>query len=74
MLPVQPGPVARFGEISVSGRPPFSPSHIATIARFDPGDPFKRSEINDFRRALIATGLVASVDVRLVPVRRPARW
>jgi translocation and assembly module TamA len=67
VLPVQPGPVARFGEISVSGEPPFSPSHIATIARFDPGDPFKRSEINDLRRALIATGLVASVDVRLVP-------
>lgn len=67
VLPVQPGPVARFGEISVSGEPPFSPSHIATIARFGPGDPFKRSEVNDLRRALIATGLVASVDVQLVP-------
>ena len=67
VLPVQPGPVARFGEISVSGEPPFPPSHIETIARFEPGDPFKRSEINDLRRALIATGLVASVDVRLVP-------
>lgn len=67
VLPVQPGPVARYGQISVSGRPPFSPSHIETIARFEPGDPFKRSEINDLRRALIATGLVASADVRLVP-------
>ena len=67
VLPVQPGPVARFGEISVSGQPPFSPSHIETIARFEPGDPFKRSEVNDLRRALIATGLVASADVRLVP-------
>jgi translocation and assembly module TamA len=67
VLPVQPGPVARYGEISVSGLPPFSASHIETIARFEPGDPFKRSEINDLRRALIATGLVASADVRLVP-------
>ena len=67
VLPVQPGPVARYGQISVSGQPPFSPSHIETIARFEPGDPFKRSEINDLRRALIATGLVASADVRLVP-------
>ena len=67
VLPVRPGPVARYGEISVSGQPPFSPSHIETIARFEPGDPFKRSEINDLRRALIATGLVASADVRLVP-------
>ena len=66
-LPVQPGPLARFGQISVSGSPPFPPSHVATIARFDPGDSFKRSEINDLRRALIATGLVAVADVRLVP-------
>ena len=67
VLPVQPGPVARFGEISVSGQPPFSPRHVETIARFEPGDPFKRSEVNDLRRALIATGLIASADVRLVP-------
>ena len=67
MLPVTPGPVARYGQISVSGQPPFSPSHVETIARFEPGDPFKRSEINDLRRALIATGLVAAADVRLVP-------
>ncbi|HEU0285285.1 MAG TPA: BamA/TamA family outer membrane protein [Sphingomicrobium sp.] len=67
ILPVQPGPVARYGQIKVSGKPPFPPSHIATIARFDTGDPFKRSEINDLRRALIATGLVAVADVRLVP-------
>ena len=67
VLPVQPGPLAHFGQISVSGSPPFPASHIATIARFDPGDSFKRSKVNDLRRALIATGLVASADVRLVP-------
>ena len=67
VLPVQPGPVARFGRISVSGQPPFPPSHITTIARFDEGDRFKRSKVNDLRRALIATGLVATADVRLVP-------
>jgi translocation and assembly module TamA len=67
VLPVQPGPVARFGKFTVSGNPPFPPSHIATIARFDAGDQFKRSKVNDLRRALIATGLVASADVRLVP-------
>jgi translocation and assembly module TamA len=66
VLPVQPGPVARFGQISVTGQPPFPPSHIVTIARFDTGDRFKRSKVNDLRRALIATGLVAVADVRLV--------
>lgn len=67
VLPVQPGPVAHFGKFTVSGNPPFPPSHIATIARFDTGDQFKRSKVNDLRRALIATGLVASADVKLVP-------
>ncbi len=67
VLPVTPGPLAHFGQISVSGLPPFPASHIQTLARFNPGDRFKRSEVNDLRRALIATGLVASAEVRLVP-------
>ena len=67
VLPVTPGPLARFGQFRVSGRPPFPARHIATIARFDPGDPFKRSKVNDLRRALIATGLVSSAEVQLVP-------
>jgi translocation and assembly module TamA len=68
-LPVNPGPVARFGTIRVTGRPPFSARHVATIARFKPGDPFKRSKVDDLRRALIATTLVANADVQLVPVQ-----
>jgi translocation and assembly module TamA len=67
-LPVTPGPVARFGSFQVSGNPPFSPRHLATVARFKPGDPFKRSKVDDLRRALIATGLVSTADVRVVPV------
>lgn len=67
VLPVQPGPVAHFGKFTVSGKPPFSARHIATIARFDTGDQFKQSKVNDLRRALVATGLVASADVKLVP-------
>lgn len=67
-LPVDPGPMARFGTIRVSGRPPFSARHVATIARFKRGDPFKRSEVDDLRRALIATTLVANADIEMVPV------
>ena len=36
-LPVDPGPVARFGAIRVTGKPPFSARHIWIIARFRPG-------------------------------------
>jgi translocation and assembly module TamA len=68
VLPVNPGPVARFGTIHVSGRPPFSARHVATIARFRRGDIFKRSKIEDLRRALIATSLVAAADIQVVPV------
>ena len=68
VLPVDPGPVARFGTIRVAGSPPFSARHVATIARFKRGDLFKQSKIEDLRRALIATTLVSSADIQLVPV------
>lgn len=68
-LPVDPGPVARIGTIHVSGRPPFSERHIATIARFRRGDPFQRSKLDDLRRALIQTTLVSSADIQVVPVQ-----
>ena len=68
VLPVTTGPVAQFGDIRVTGQPPFSSRHVGRIARFREGDMFERSEVDDLRRALIATGLVASVETRLVPV------
>jgi translocation and assembly module TamA len=67
VLPVSPGQVARFGDITVTGKPPFSPRHVAVVARFDKGDQFERSEVDDLRRALVATGLIASVETKLVP-------
>jgi translocation and assembly module TamA len=68
-LPVTPGPVARFGTIRVSGRPPFSARHVGIIARFKTGDQFKRSDVDDLRRALIATTLVSNADIKVVPVQ-----
>jgi translocation and assembly module TamA len=67
VLPVTPGPVAQFGEVSVSGQPPFSSRHVQLIARFKPGDRFEADEVADLRRALIATGLISSVEVTQVP-------
>ena len=67
VLPVTPGPVARFGQITVTGEPPFSARHVGVIARFRPGDRFQQSDVTDLRRALVATGLIASVEVRQVP-------
>jgi len=67
VLPLDPGPVARFGVIRVSGQPPFSARHVTTIARFKRGDLFKQSKIDDLRRALIATTLVSSAEIQIVP-------
>jgi translocation and assembly module TamA len=69
VLPVTPGPVARFGTIWVTGKPPFGAAHLGVMARFKPGDPFRQSDVDDLRRALIATSLVAAADIKLVPVQ-----
>ena len=67
VLPVTPGPVATFGDIRVSGAPPFPAWHVARIARFDKGDRYEKSEVDDLRRALVATGLVAAAVIKTVP-------
>jgi translocation and assembly module TamA len=68
VLPVNLGPIAHFGNIRVSGKPPFTARHVATIARFKPGERFDRSKVDDLRRALIATSLVSAADIQVVPV------
>ncbi|QIL02723.1 BamA/TamA family outer membrane protein [Sphingomonas sinipercae] len=66
-IPVTPGPVSQFGEIRVAGDPPFSAHHVAEIARFSSGDRFERDRVDDLRRALVATGLVSTADIKVVP-------
>jgi translocation and assembly module TamA len=68
VLPVDPGGERRFGRIIVEGEPLFSAEHIETIARFDSGDDYETSRLDDLRRALVATGLVSAVTIR--PVER----
>jgi translocation and assembly module TamA len=68
VLPVRPEGARRFGRVVVEGRPLFSSEHIETIARFDEGEPYRTPLIEDLRRALVATGLVSTVEIR--PVAR----
>ncbi|MEA3389345.1 autotransporter assembly complex protein TamA [Sphingobium sp. CCH11-B1] len=64
---VVPGGFRRFGAIRVEGDDPlFSAHHVQEIARFDPGDPYMASDVEDLRRAIVATGLVSSVDLKPV--------
>ncbi|WOE74588.1 autotransporter assembly complex protein TamA [Alterisphingorhabdus coralli] len=66
-LLVEPGRKYVFGDIRVGDDPLLDAEHLALIARFDSGDVYRRSRIQDLRRAILATGLVSSVDI--APVR-----
>jgi translocation and assembly module TamA len=71
-VPVTPGGVYRFGAINSSLEKFLSARHLQRIARFDPGDRFKRSEVDDLRQAILATGLVSSLTVETREVAAPA--
>ncbi|HTM96988.1 MAG TPA: outer membrane protein assembly factor, partial [Croceibacterium sp.] len=61
-----------FGQV-ISSLPEFlSSHHLSNIARFDPGDLYKRSDELDLRRAILATGLVSSVTIIRVKTAEPA--
>lgn len=69
---VTPGGKYRFGAVT-SNMPEFmSGKHLADIARFDPGDIYRRSLELDLRSAILATGLVSTVTMKPVEVAPPA--
>jgi translocation and assembly module TamA len=62
-IPLVNGGVYTYGKVT-SNLPDFLPAgHLARMARFKPGQLFKRSQLEDLRRAIIATGLVSSVSI-----------
>jgi translocation and assembly module TamA len=71
-LPVTTGGAYTFGSVT-SNLADFLPGkHLERIARFKRGDLYKRSQSEDLRRAIIATGLVSSVGItprEVVPPR-----
>jgi translocation and assembly module TamA len=67
-LPIQPNGTRQFGRFIVEGRELFPASHLQTIARLKPGQTLSTARVDDLRRALVATGLVSTVDIR--PVAR----
>lgn len=71
VLNVEPGGARRYGRIVVPQGSLFSAKHIGEIARFRPGEPYEASDMDDLRRALIATGLFSSVSVAPQPGAAP---
>ena len=61
----------RFGRI-VSNMPQFmSGRHLERIARFEPGDLYRRSLVTDLRQAIQATGIVGSTSITAVEAEPP---
>ncbi|NIJ08034.1 translocation and assembly module TamA [Sphingomonas vulcanisoli] len=67
------GSAAKFGQLRPVGpRQLFTAHHLNEIARFHPGQPYNSAKLDDFRRALIATGLVSVATIKPVATADPA--
>ncbi len=62
-MPVTPGDKLNFGPITSLRNDFLSSRHLAEIARFKPGQLYKRSQTDDLRSAILATGLVSNVTI-----------
>jgi len=71
-VPVTPGGRFNFGSIVLAQSDLFDADHVQMIARFAPGDLYQASEVEDLRRALIATGLVSTLTIEPVVADDPA--
>jgi translocation and assembly module TamA len=68
-LPVTPGPRSSFGNVTVAGNPVISARHAAGIARFRRGQLYDSRQVDDLRRALVATSLYSSVGLEPVDTK-----
>ncbi len=71
-MPVAPGGRYLFGTVTSNLEQFLSGHHLAEIARFETGDLYRRSDEQDLRRAILATGLVGSVSLTPVEVQPPS--
>ncbi len=70
-VPVTPGGQYRFGGIVADDTNLFGSRHLQRIARFKNGDIFQASDVDDLRRAILATGLVSTVTLTPVAANPP---
>lgn len=60
---LSPGARLRFGSILADDGGLLGAEHMQRIARFRAGDYYRQGDVEDLRRALIATGLVGSLEI-----------
>ena len=66
LVSVTSGPRTRFGTIQLDDRKLMGPRHVGSLARFKSGTIYDGRQIEDLRRALVATGLFSSVAIKPV--------
>jgi len=71
-IAVKPGGQYRFGGIVTDDDDLFGSRHLQRIARFDRGDIFQASDVDDLRRAILATGLVSTITLTPIAATPPA--
>jgi translocation and assembly module TamA len=70
-VPVTPGGQYRFGGVIARDDGLFGSRHLERIARFERGDIFQASDMDDLRRAILATGLVSTATLTPVATAEP---
>jgi len=71
-LPVVTGGLYRFGRIASSMPAMLNAHHLQVMARFRPGAPYDQRLVDDFRRAVLSTGIVGAVSVAPREVQAPS--
>lgn len=71
-LPLDPGARTAFGGIETTGDLAFDAEHIEVLARFEEGQLYDSEDVDDLRKALVATGLFNTVSVTAEPTGQSA--
>jgi translocation and assembly module TamA len=66
---LDPGPVMRFGPVAIEGLERLDPAYVEGRIRWQSGEVFETSKVEETRRALIETGLFSTV--RITPTANP---
>jgi len=60
---VDPGPVMRFGPVTISGLERLNPAYVEGRVRWQGGEIYDASKVEETRRALIETGLFSTMQI-----------
>jgi translocation and assembly module TamA len=66
---LDPGPVMRFGPVAIAGLERLNPAYVEGRVRWQGGEIYNASKVEETRRALIETGLFSTVQI--IPTADP---